>query len=206
MEAALDHITEWGPATLSLRELARQAGVSHAAPARHFRDKTDLFTALATEGFRLLAEANTAPEEPIPLGSAGLAYLRFALAHPAHFMIMNRPDLYDPDDAELIDARGASEGGFLEGIAELISDPERRAPAALAARCLIHGFISLWMTSALSEFGPDVEEAAFALGLGLSYLGEAANHALGDRPCRRSPSIERQLLNQARPARGDKSP
>lgn len=197
MEAALDHITRWGPASLSLRELARSAGVSHAAPARHFRDKTDLFTAIATDGFRLLGQANTAPEEPIALGSAGLAYLRFAIAHPAHFMIMNRPDLYDSADAELIEARGRSEQGFLEGIAELIPDPERRPAAALAARSLIHGFITLWMTSALSEYGTEVEEVAFILGMGLGYLGEAANQALSRPPV--SSLSEYRALTGTRP-------
>lgn len=182
IEAALDHITRWGPATLSLRELARQAGVSHAAPARHFRDKTDLFTAIATEGFRLLGEADTVPEEPMPLGAAGLAYLRFALAHPAHFMIMNRPDLYDPDDIDLVEARATSEQGFLEGIADLVPDPERRPPAALAARCVMHGFLSLWMTSALADYGTNAEEVAFILGLGLAYIGEAAHQVLADLP------------------------
>ena len=182
IEAALDHISRWGPATLSLRGLARQAGVSHAAPARHFRDKTDLFTAIATEGFRLLGEANTVPEEPMPLGSAGLAYLRFALAHPAHFIIMNRPDLYDTDDTDLVEARGTSEQSFLDGIADLVPDPDRRPAAALAARCVMHGFLDLWMTSALSDYGTDAEEVAFLLGLGLAYFGEAAHQALADLP------------------------
>ena len=45
------------------------------------------------------------------LGSAGLAYLRFALAHPAHFMIMNRPDLYDAEDADLVAVRDTAEQG-----------------------------------------------------------------------------------------------
>jgi AcrR family transcriptional regulator len=200
IEAALDHIARWGPATLSLRELARQAGVSHAAPARHFRDKTALFTAIAIDGFRLLADANTAPEEPNPLGSAGLAYLRFALAHPAHFLIMNRPDLYDPEDPELIEARGGSEQGFLAGIAEVIPEPERRPAAALVARSLIHGFISLWMTSALSEYGEDVEEVAFTLGMGLGYLGEAANRMVNELPVS-SLSGYRAWLDQAQKSR-----
>jgi AcrR family transcriptional regulator len=177
IRAALDHITRSGPATLSLRELARQAGVSHAAPARHFGDKTGVFTAIATEGFRLLAGANRAPEEPNPLGAAGLAYLRFAIDHPAHFTIMNRPDLYDPDDPALVEARRAAEQGFLAGAADLTADEERRRLVALAARSVMHGFITLWLSGSLSEYGDDPEEVAFLLGLGLAQLGEAA-HAL----------------------------
>ena len=178
LEAAVDHIARWGPATLSLRDLARQAGVSHAAPARHFRDKTGVFTAIATEGFRLLAEANRVPEEPNPLGSAGLAYLRFAVGHPAHFTIMNRPDLYDPTDPELIEARSAAEQGFLGGVADIAPEDDRRRLVALAARSVIHGFITLWVNGALAEYGADVEEVAFLLGLGLADLGHAAYQLL----------------------------
>ena len=52
-------VAERGADGISLRELAREAGVSHAAPAHHFTDRRGLFTALATEGLRLLAEALT---------------------------------------------------------------------------------------------------------------------------------------------------
>ncbi|MYW35224.1 helix-turn-helix domain-containing protein, partial [Streptomyces sp. SID2119] len=50
LSAALDAIAAEGPAALSLRDLARRAGVSHAAPAHHFKDRTGLLTAVATEG------------------------------------------------------------------------------------------------------------------------------------------------------------
>jgi AcrR family transcriptional regulator len=53
---ALAEITDNGVAALSLRELARRAGVTHGAPAHHFRDKTGLLTAIAIEGFTLLAD------------------------------------------------------------------------------------------------------------------------------------------------------
>ena len=62
LEAALAEIAERGPQALSLRELARRAGVSHAAPAHHFGDKPGLLTAIAAEGFRRLA---------VVLGEAG---------------------------------------------------------------------------------------------------------------------------------------
>ena len=55
LDAALESIAAAGPAALSLRELARRVGVSHAAPAHHFGDKAGLLTALATEGYRVPA-------------------------------------------------------------------------------------------------------------------------------------------------------
>src|SRR5918994_1639788 len=57
LAAAVDAIAESGPTALSLRDLARRAGVSHAAPAHHFGDKAGLLTALAAEGYELLGEA-----------------------------------------------------------------------------------------------------------------------------------------------------
>ena len=182
LEAAVDHIAEYGPGSLSLRELARRAGVSHAAPAHHFGNKTGVFTAIATEGFRLVAEATRATEGPSAIGTAGLAYLRFAVSHPAHFVIMSRPDLYDGDDPALIAARSASEAGFLQGVSELAPDDQSGLAIALAARCAMHGFITLWLGNALSEYGPDVEEAAMVMGVGLMQLGIAAQRLLEANP------------------------
>ena len=57
MDTALLAVAEHGPAALSLRQVARRAGVSHAAPTHHFRNKAGLLTAIAAEGYRLLADA-----------------------------------------------------------------------------------------------------------------------------------------------------
>src|SRR6266702_4843210 len=57
LQAAVEAILESGPATVSLRDLARRAGVSHAAPAYHFGDKAGLLTAVAADGFWRLADA-----------------------------------------------------------------------------------------------------------------------------------------------------
>src|SRR5689334_7415172 len=85
---------EGGLAQLSLRDLARQAGVSHAAPRRHFADKQALLDALAQDGFeRLGGELRTAIEgageafEPRLAALAG-AYVRFATRHAALLELM----------------------------------------------------------------------------------------------------------------------
>ncbi|HEY4419033.1 MAG TPA: TetR family transcriptional regulator, partial [Pseudonocardia sp.] len=59
LDTALQAVAEQGPAAISLRDVARRAGVSHAAPTHHFGDKTGLLTALAAEGWSLLADALT---------------------------------------------------------------------------------------------------------------------------------------------------
>src|SRR5712691_4818265 len=83
-------LAEGDAASLSLRELARRLGVSHAAPYRHFADKDALLAAIAQQGFELLAaevEAAAAqhPDEPArQLADTGWAYVRFALRQPQH--------------------------------------------------------------------------------------------------------------------------
>src|SRR6478735_8486990 len=78
LSAALDVIATEGPSALSLRDLARRAGVSHAAPAHHFKDRTGLLTAIAAEGHALLSdELAEAPD----LRERGVRYVRFATGH-----------------------------------------------------------------------------------------------------------------------------
>src|SRR6201997_5846248 len=86
-------VAERGPDRVSLRELAREAGVSHAAPAHHFTDRRGLFTALAAQGFELLAVA-LADARPRFLDAA-LAYVRFAIEHPGHYRVMFDKSLVD---------------------------------------------------------------------------------------------------------------
>src|SRR6266496_4233805 len=73
-------LAEAGPAAVSLRDLARRAGVSHAAPAHHFGDKAGLLTAVAADGFeRLAAALQAADAETGRFIDIGAAYVRFAV-------------------------------------------------------------------------------------------------------------------------------
>ncbi|MFJ3404537.1 TetR/AcrR family transcriptional regulator [Promicromonospora sp. NPDC090134] len=146
--AAATAVAEHGPAGLSLRELARLAGVSHAAPAHHFGDKAGVLTAVATEGFTLLAAA--LDEVGDDLLAAGVAYVRFAVDHPGHFAVMFDRSLLHGDDADLRAAEQTASGA-LAGLA-----PD--ADGARAAWSVAHGFASLWLSGALE--GPDVVAAA----------------------------------------------
>ncbi|GIF79560.1 TetR/AcrR family transcriptional regulator [Catellatospora bangladeshensis] len=156
LDAALEVLAEDGPGALSLRELARRAGVSHAAPAHHFRDKAGLLTAVAVDGYRLLAEALA---EAPDMRERGVAYVRFALAYPAHFGVMFRPDLYHADAPELIAAREES-GRLLHG--GLAAMPATRTgddpvAAATAAWSLAHGFATLWQSGGLRNLAGDTD-------------------------------------------------
>ncbi len=93
MELALQHIARDGTEKLSLRALAREAGVSATAPYKHFPTKRCLLAALATRGFRALGQANSAVSiTGVDLESAfvemGMAYVRFATGNPTAYQIM----------------------------------------------------------------------------------------------------------------------
>jgi AcrR family transcriptional regulator len=107
--AAAEVIIEKGLGSFSLREVARRAGVSHAAPGYHFGDLKGLLTALATEGLRRLhdelAVAGATEQDPARrLGAIGRAYVRVALTYPAHCEVIWREDVLHPDDPAYLEA------------------------------------------------------------------------------------------------------
>ncbi|MFG2128541.1 WHG domain-containing protein [Streptomyces sp. NPDC048751] len=150
LTAALDVIAADGPSALSLRDLARRAGVSHAAPAHHFKDRTGLLTAIAAEGFGLLAATIGGATE---LKDAGVRYVRFAREHPAHFQVMFTPELLRANDLELTTARTLA-GDALRGAVSAVPAERRGADARLAgmaAWSLAHGFATLLLSHNLDD-------------------------------------------------------
>jgi AcrR family transcriptional regulator len=163
LAAAVDALTESGPGRLSLRELARRAGVSHAAPAHHFGDKAGLLTAVAAQGYDLLADGLTAAQRAGDFLDVGVAYVAFAIEHRAHFEVMFRPDLYHPDDPAVAAARHRAADALYGGVGTVAAT--RRGPniplAGTAAWCLVHGFATLWLNHALPpNLGDDPQAAA----------------------------------------------
>jgi AcrR family transcriptional regulator len=141
--------------------LARRAGVSHAAPAYHFGDKAGLLTAVATDGFERLAA--TLRETYQTTGSfleVGVAYVRFAVTHRAHFEVMFRPELYHTDDSDLVRARDAARSLLYPPAAALANRPGGdEVRAAVAAWSLVHGLATLWLNRNLPpQLGDDPEQ------------------------------------------------
>src|SRR5215204_7210333 len=161
---ALEAVAEQGPAGWSLRDLARRAGVSHAAPAHHFGDKAGLLTAVAADGFRRLAA--TLRETYEATGSfleVGVAYVRFAVTHRAHFEVMFRPELYRTDDPELVRAREQARALLYPPAAEAATSPDAGGDvrAGVAAWSLVHGLATLWLNHNLPpQLGDDPEQIA----------------------------------------------
>jgi AcrR family transcriptional regulator len=162
LEAALQAISEVGPAAVSLRDLARRTGVSHAAPAHHFGDKAGLLTAVAADGFRRLAA--TLREVYQATGSfleVGVAYVGFAVTHRAYFEVMFRLELYRPDDPELVQARDQARALLYPPAAEAANtrDSDGDMRAGVAAWSLVHGLATLWLNRNLPpQLGDDPEQ------------------------------------------------
>jgi AcrR family transcriptional regulator len=101
-----------GPQALSLRAVAREAGVSPAAPYHHFKDKSDLLSAIAEAGFEALGDsikAAVAVDAETKMSTMGVAYVRFARENPALYRVMY--DVSRDKDA-MPDKTHDGKGGF----------------------------------------------------------------------------------------------
>ncbi len=145
LRAGREILEAGGTGALSLREVARRAGVSAMAPYRHFPDRAGLLAAIAAEGFRAFAaclgDADRATDPRAALLAQGAAYVGFAIGSPAQFRLMFGPEL-PRDDPDLAMAQAAAYGVLADRVANLVT-PERREDAALACWSMMHGLAML---------------------------------------------------------------
>ncbi|MBD0418897.1 TetR/AcrR family transcriptional regulator [Streptomyces sp. NPDC052309] len=126
--AAAEHtLRERGAGSLSLRELAREVGVSHAAPGRHFKDKQALLNALALDGYDRLGQALDAADDPAlalepRLTALARAYLGFAIDN-AELLELMYARKHDPDASEQMAAAVERTVGKL---AQVVADAQKR--------------------------------------------------------------------------------
>jgi AcrR family transcriptional regulator len=163
VKEAVEAIAEEGPSVLSLRELARRAGVSHAAPAYHFGDKAGLLRAVAAEGFRLLAaELRAADERTGDVLEVGAAYVAFAFRRKAYFEVMFRFDLQHSADPELLEARRLVQEQLSRSAERLpLAAREGMALGGAAFWSLTHGLAVLSLTGNLPPgFGKNPKQLA----------------------------------------------
>lgn len=169
LAAAVDLVNEGGLASLSLREVARRAGVSHQAPYHHFADREAILAALAEEGFRVLGarlddartRGGTGAEK---LARCGEVYVAFARQYPAHFRVMFRPDVVRPDRFPSVEACGLSAFQVLPDIiGACIADglPPDPDPESLIVMgwALVHGLACLLLDGPLTRTLPDAAAA-----------------------------------------------
>ena len=178
VEASLEVIAEQGPEGFTLRDIARRLGVAPSAPYRHFADKEEALAAVAAEcGERLGAAMDAAAaESENPLERfrlAGLAYVRFAVEHPAYFKVMShahisgqaplRANFDDWINNELSQLKEAQARGELSQLP--VED------MMLAARCMTYGLARLIVDGQEGFEGITAERAL--------QLAEAVTNVLG---------------------------
>lgn len=152
-----------GLAGLTLRAVAREAGVSHAAPTHHFGDLTGLVSELAAIGFRQFNDAMIAAgasgTTPMQKGmSRAKAYVAYAQAHPGMYGLMFRTERLDMSRPSLHEAASASFAGLAGSIGESRHEhiEEKalsldQAAAIVRAWSLVHGFTMLLLDDRLSD-------------------------------------------------------
>ena len=163
LAAARAELLEHGRAGISLRAVARRAGVSHALPKYHFQDRAGMLTAIATEGFAALDAALSQIAEQDPqrrLAALGAAYIDFGLANPALFDLMFQRDQLHPDNPELIAAQKNSIGVLIAAVSRVtpLDVSSSGAPLlALVSWALVHGLVVLARDGALQSVAGTTE-------------------------------------------------
>ena len=158
VRAAMELLEEGGETARSLRAVARRAGVSPAAPYRHYEDREALVSAVAAVGYReraeRLAAAHPSPSTPEQLARVAIAYVQFALERPALFRIM----FGEPCDRDN-DERVAATTAVSLYVREIVqrSFPQADADAlATAIWALVHGLAFLHLDGKLDARSPAV--------------------------------------------------
>jgi AcrR family transcriptional regulator len=183
LTAARAELVEHGHAGISLRAVARRAGLSHAAPKHHFDDRAGLLTAVATEGFQALTAELRQVTETTPAGrlaALGRAYIDFGLANPALFDLMFRPVELHPDDPALHQAQQDAIGLLGAAAVDLTplaaGDLDPRS-LTLLSWALVHGLVVLTRDGALQDEahpGDALAAAALARYLAAAFTSYAA--------------------------------
>lgn len=160
--AALSLVAEKGPKGFTLTEAARRAGVSAAAPYRHFADKAELLAAVAEQGFHelhadLAAAADRVSDPKERVVELGRAYVRWAIGHPDHYQVMFGAESLKAEQPSMAMAGEQAFGDLLDAItkcqeAGIVADRDPREVAA-PLWSLVHGIASLAIGGQLGAVG-----------------------------------------------------
>ncbi len=181
--SALEELaTKFGLEAVSLRACAKAVGVSPAAAFKHYADKRSLLTAFAAKSLQNMAQTmHSAREQAGGAGAeaflaVGLAYVAFALQHPAKFQLMWRRDLINERDPAFQAAYQDMRALLASGFADTLNDdnPETLDPAELLAWSSVHGLASLMVEGSVGRnlaFDAKMARAeAMLRGLGLPQV------------------------------------
>jgi len=179
--AALSLVAEKGPKGFTLTEAARRAGVSAAAPYRHFADKAELLATVAEQGFRelhadLAAAADVTSEPKGRVIELGRVYVRWAVTHPDRYQVMFGAEIVKADHPTLAVAAEQAFGDLLDAIrrcqeAGIFKGQEPREIAA-PLWALVHGVASLAIGGELRAVGIHQDPEAMIAGVVAQLLGD----------------------------------
>jgi AcrR family transcriptional regulator len=169
VDAAVALIARKGPQGFSLREVARRARVSEAAPYWHFTDREALLAAVAERGFVEMAKGmmeiwSRVAEPSERFRALGIGYVRFALAHPSYLRVMFGSEV--PDKAMHPGLKEAGERTFAmliqaiadcQAVGQVKSGPPEEF--AVAAWSIVHGLAALLVDGKLKDRVGSAEEA-----------------------------------------------
>lgn len=191
IEACVVLIEEKGVEALSLREVAKHAGVSPGAPFRHFSSKAALLTAVAEQAMARLTEAirteleKADPTSPLAgLGAIGQAYLGWAVANPTHFEVISSRSLIDFHGSARLVAENEAIRQIMLDLIERGRQAGQLHPAArtddlmLASRAFIYGIARMWIDGHFQEWRveqPPAKAMASALDLFMAMLGSGTH-------------------------------
>jgi AcrR family transcriptional regulator len=150
LQAAGEILEKEGLEAVTLREVARRAGVSHNAPSRHFPERETLLAALAGEGFAQLREAQRQAVATNGARGLGEAYVRFALDHPQRFRLMFGGRVAISRHPALREAGLMTFNAVVEVMASRVPGPGAR-DAAVAAWSLVHGLAMLLLDDRIAS-------------------------------------------------------
>ncbi|MHC5257874.1 TetR/AcrR family transcriptional regulator [Streptomyces sp. UC4497] len=181
LRAARELLEEDGSAGLSLRAVARRAGVSATAPYRHYADRDALVSAVAAEGYRELAEqlaaAHPAPSTPDDLAAVAVVYVRFALDHPALFRAMFAEPC-DPTSEERV-AATAVISEYVQGIVRNAFPGSDASVLATTVWALVHGLAFLHLDGKLDASTPEAVTGQVRAAVSALFTAAPALQAAG---------------------------
>jgi len=182
IEATLALIQKKGPQGFTMAEVAKAAGVSPAAPYRHFSGKEDMIAEAARQGFEIFgdlmeyARDRGAPSALASFEATGRAYLAFARKHPGHYIAMFESGLRINADPALSAASGRAMSVLTRATEELMAHlpPDRRPPATMVSQhiwAMSHGVVELFARGEPGARAPFSPEDLLESGIGIYLRG-----------------------------------
>ena len=182
VNAALRLIEEKGPLAFTIAEAAKHAGVSAAAPYRHFRSRDELLVEAARQGFEIFADlmeyaySDGKPSALTAFENTGRAYLVFARKHPGHYMAMFEAGIPFNQNPELAHAANRAKSVVEKASQRLVAHlpQDRMPPSAMVSDhiwAMSHGIVELFARGGRGDRSPYSPEDLLESGVGIYLRG-----------------------------------